>query len=197
MPYFGQQAVRVWKEPRKLFASIMRRRSKNFFHRIILLAGGLVMLTETLSLLFLKPDLRDALPGLAIIAFAIPLVYAKVWINAGLLRLTGRWLGGRGDMNDTRTAVTYSILPVLGIFPFVLTLIQFERFHPGLAPLLIVVTSLYSLTALTFLTILISEAHEFSPGKALASIALSIALVVGVLALLVGLFSLIPPILVL
>lgn len=197
MRYFGQQLFRVWKEPRRLIASVMRRRSKNCFHRIILLAGGILMFAEALGLLIVKPNLRDALPGLALIVLAIPLIYAKVWINAGLLKLTGRWLGGRGDINDTRTAAAYSILPLFWIFPFVVMLAQVERFHPGLEPLLIALATLHGVIGLSFLTIMLSEAHEFSAAKAVASIALSIGIVVAVIAALFGISSALPPILVL
>jgi hypothetical protein len=189
MNHFLRQSRRVWTHPRQLTASVQRRRSKNLLHTIIPLGGLALVAAGPAPAFVLATDFRGQLFSALWAVAAVPLLYAALWVLAGLLRVIGRKLGGRGDDNDLRAALVYALLPCLTLAPVALALVWLAVLWPPLAPVAGALPWLLTAVLLVFLHIELSEAHELSAGRTLVLIAAVLALLAAVAAAIFGLFS--------
>src|SRR3972149_1436669 len=69
----------------------------------------LLQLAQSLSLSFFITWPLILLASLILAPF---IVYLGISVMSGLYSWVGKWLGGRGDFKDVRTAVAWSYLPV-------------------------------------------------------------------------------------
>lgn len=132
--------------------------------------------------------------------FAWPFLTALcAWVNAFLLRFTGKFLGGEGDVRDLLTALGWSVMPVAIGAPLVLAealaLIQGAADPEqvgGLPKAASMLVSLFfgatAVLALFRLVISISETQKFGKLRACGNLVLSVlpALALAVIAVALG-----------
>jgi hypothetical protein len=127
------------------------------------------------------------------------LMVLGAWLNAVLLRWTGRLVGGQATVRELLTAMAWSVMPVALVSPLIaaeaLALIRGAADPdqagglPGFASALVSLLSAVTfIMAFYRLVISISEVQRFSKLRALGNIALSVApfFALAVLALLLG-----------
>lgn len=113
----------------------------------------------------------------------------SLYVSSWLYKVTGRWLKGKGDGKTVRTAVGWSYYPsvVSGILYLLGIIVSKSLILKFVFVFLSLVVGVWGF--IIFLHLL-SEAHEFSVWKALATILLAILLVIALFALISIIISL-------
>ncbi len=189
MNHFLIQVARVWRHPRQLLVSVLRRRSRNFFHPIIILTGLVVIALGPVPSFVRAPGLGGQLLAVLWAALVVPLIYGFVWVLAAMLKVIGRRLDGTGDDYDLRYAVGYALLPPLTLGPAAIALVYGAMLWPALGPAAALVPWVLTAVFCVFLLIELSEAHDVPLWLAAISLLIVAAIVLVVAAAVFGLFS--------
>lgn len=197
----------IWTRPRPTLRSILatdpRRGSL-----VLPVASGLAQGILAGAAIASQPDM---LPGAALLPFSVlvaagailgPLVtLAFVQLNAAMIVMTGRWLGGHGRFVEVRAALAWSLVPSLwGLLLWAprLALLGAEAFLPN--PLevhddapTVALVAIFTLADVvigvwTFVVAArtVGEAHGFSGWRGFFAIVLAVALYVAFGAILAG-----------
>jgi hypothetical protein len=189
----------IWTAPRPTLRAILAGAGP----RRILPIAALLGISQALGAAVSRP-LADTVPAGRLLAGALllgpPIGVLWIHIMGFLVRLTGRWLGGRADAAAVRTALAWSSVPLAwGLLLWLprAALLGDELFHPvpagieGHAPsealfgLLVLLEAAIRIWALVAGAKCVGEAHRFSAWRAVGAFLLAgliLALPLGALA---------------
>jgi hypothetical protein len=186
----------IWTQPR---ATIHHQLEKNPREWIVILAivNGLLSGVAWWTTLWTKyPDKplyhSPLFVTLLIIAGAI-MGLISLYVGAWLYRMTGKWLGGKGDYTDVKCAVGWSAYPYLisGIFS-ILNALTVEK-YPAISFIFGIIAVVLMIWALIISLKMIGEAHKFSAWRALGAVLLAAVLVFIVFLIILLLIPLLEP----
>ncbi len=192
----------IWTRPRATLRQILDSSPRRHV-KTLAMVGGVAS-----GLAAARTEIASELPPMAVLGGAVlggalgGLI--GVYLMGALIRITGRWIGGRGDWTGVRAAVAWSQVPAIWAILLWLprmALLGGEVFHPDPAavqdhPASAVALMLIELTQAVaaiwqFVVSLkcLGEAHSFSAWRSLLALVLAVIVVVVpivILALLLG-----------
>ena len=190
----------IWVKPRATMRQILEADPRRFVHRLVVL-GWTAGMAQGLVL----SDWGDWMPAaflpvvfILTAALGSALGLILLYLNGTLLRLTGRWLDGRGDAVSVRAALAWcqavpSVWRLL-LIPSWIAVLGDETFHfrleaerlldPGFLLMLLVQVAVGVWQLVVFLKCL-AEAHRFSGWRALSAVVLEVLILLAPFAILV------------
>lgn len=170
--------ISIWGSPKKTIRSILERDPK----RIILwlaIIGGIVSAFSWLGYLWLTYPLRqDYQSALFIVAILIAggiFGIVHLYFGGWLYRLTGSWIGGKGNYTDVKCAVGWSSYPfiVAGIFG-IISMLPYPSYWFQLS--FGILNLIFAIWGFIIFMNLLGEAHRFSAWKALLAFLIALVL---------------------
>jgi hypothetical protein len=190
----GNPWLSIWTQPRQTVRSIVKVDPKFGFVALSAIYGFpmALNLAQNLSLGTNVPLWAIVLGSLIV---CIILGMIGISISTWLLHVTGRWIGGKGNYQTIRTAVTWSNVPnivtvlmwfaLIGIFGTLVftkqfTQTQFVGFQAGIIFIIFLVQAVISIWGFVILLQGLSEVQQFSVWKALLNVLIPFVIVVGI-----------------
>jgi len=171
--------VSIWVKPRATLKSIL---DSDPLRTIIPLSivSGVVSAISWLGFLWTRfpyqKEYRLALFALALLIVGGLFGLLNLYLGGWLYRITGSWLGGKGEYRAVKCAVGWSAYPF--IMSGILGILSYIFYHYPLLSLLFGVLNLIVLIwAFILFLHLIGEAHQFSAWKALVAILIGAVLI--------------------
>lgn len=180
----GNPWFTIWTEPRKTIRSIVQTDPKYGFVALSVLYGLPLALNliQSFDLTTIIPVWAAILGALIVCTF---LGMAGISIGAWLLQITGRWIGGKGDFQNVRSAVAWANVPnfvtillwlvLLGVFGTQIfskhfSEMQFVGYQSGILFLVMLLETIVSIWGFIILLNTLAEVQEFSIWKALLNV---------------------------
>ncbi len=193
----------IWIEPRKTIRTIIDTNPKSHFVLLSAAYGLPIVLNFAQSF-----SLGTTLPLWAIlIASLILCVFVGmigISVSAWLLKVTGRWIGGKGNFQEIRAAVAWSNVPsFVSIFMWAVLIIVFGMqvfnrefaemtfvgYQAGVVFLIFLVQTVVSIWGFIILLKVLGEAQKFSAWRALFNVLIPFVIVVACVAALTWILS--------
>jgi Yip1 domain len=179
--------LKIWTEPRKTMRAILSTdRIKNILY-LAIVGGILAGISFALSLQKNPPNIKtmSAVPFISLLIAGGLLGIFNLYFGGWLYRLTGSWIGGKGDFTDLKCAVGWSNYPyiIASLFSIISLLSIPNIWLQGFFGLLNFIAVIWGVVI--FLK-LISEAHQFSVWKGILTVIIASVLITVVI-LIIGL----------
>jgi hypothetical protein len=172
--------ARIWTQPRKTMRYILNTNPKRVIIWLAIISGIL----GVISLVFmgLKPfkNISHHIP-LLIVAIIIGAILGVIslYFSGWLLKLTGSWIGGKGNFTEVKSAVGWSYYPA--IISHIFSILQLLSSFRWLQVIFSMIASGIGVWSFFIYLGLIGEAHKFSTWKGFLTILIAFVLVVLVL----------------
>lgn len=195
--------VHIWTRPRAVMRQILDTNPRRMVHRLAILGGVAAGLGTNVNL----PGIPIPLPVVIVCKLVIGVVGGLIglYIGGGLVLMTGRWLGGRGDFVAVRSALAWSNVPVIWAALLWLPLLVYlgwDAFNINKDLMLVDPIGLMLTIPIAILTVVVvfwrivilckvvGEAHRFSAWHSLGAFLISF-LIVGIpIGIMIGMFAL-------
>lgn len=187
--------IGIWTHPRQTIRALIDRCPKQHILWLAALNGVIVGLTWVRSLFIRDPASLEKSPALIItllIIIGALLGIFHLYFGAWLYRVTGKWVGGKGNFTDVKCATGWSCYPfiIVGLFNLLTTYLVGY-------PLLEIIVGFVYLALLVWSLIiffkLIGEAHLISAWRAVAALLIAFCLIFVAFMLLFLLIPLLQP----
>lgn len=177
-----QALALLWLQPRAAYRLVMASRPGNSSVLLYVVAWYLSWFEHWLA--SAMPSLVVAMVVILLPVFAVLLLYFQGWV----LRQVGRWLDGSGDPLGARVAISWGGVPVtlatlfgiIGYFFWGEQLLWIEQMQWPDNPLVLLVSLLplvFGIYSLFTTSIMLGEANGFSAWRGLATLLLSLVLI--------------------
>lgn len=189
----------IWTKPTKTFDFILKRCPRKYVNALINCSGLAGALGANVA--FLLNHVQFSIALIILIA-GLGWLFAWLWVYlfASLLSWTGRWIGGRGEMDQFVTVLAWSYVPVIcSLVPLILEEIAFGegRENIDITGQNIITTGLYYLflvinTGLSIWSFIIlvrgtAVLQKFAIGKTILNIILPVLVILTVILAILGL----------
>jgi hypothetical protein len=191
----GNPWLSIWTEPRKTIRLIINANPK-FGFLILSAVYGLPVALDLAQSLAVSANIPiwAILIGSLVICTFIGVI--GISISAWLLQLTGRWIGGQGNFQTVRAAVTWSNVPNIATILMWLVLFgvfggqvlnkefsetQFVGYHAGILFLVMLIETIVSIWGFVILINALAEVQKFSIWRALLNVVIPFVAVAAII----------------
>ena len=195
--------VHIWTRPRAVMRQILDADPRRMVHRLAILGGVAAGLGANVNL----PGIPIPLSVVIVCKLVIGVLGGLIglYVAGGLVLMTGRWLGGRGDFVAVRSALAWSNVPVIWAALLWLPLFVYlgwDAFNINKDLMLVdpiglmlmipigIVTVVVLVWRIVILCKLVGEAHRFSAWHSLGAGLIAILIVAVPVGIIVGMFAL-------
>lgn len=190
----GNPWLDIWTKPKKTIRAIVNTDPKYGFVLLSAIYGLPLAFNVAQSLAF-TPDvpLWAILAGSVILCTFLGMI--GISVSAWLLKVTGRWIGGKGNFQSVRAAVAWSNVPnfvtvlvwivllaVFGgrVFTSTFAETQFIGYQAGILFLGMLVETVVSVWGFVILLNTLAEVHEFSVWRAILNVIIPFIAIVAI-----------------
>jgi hypothetical protein len=195
--------VHIWTRPRAVMRQILDSNPRRMVHRLAILGGVAAGLGANVNL----PGIQIPLPVIIVCKLVVGVLGGLIglYVAGGLVLMTGRWLGGRGDFVAVRCALAWSNVPVIWAALLWLPLFVYlgwDAFNLNKDLMLVdpiglmlmipigIVTVAVVIWRIVILCKVVGEAHGFSAWHSLGAFLIAALIVLVPIGIVIGMFAL-------
>jgi hypothetical protein len=195
--------VHIWTRPRAVMRQILDGNPRRMVHRLAILGGVAAGLGANVNL----PGIQIPLPVVIVCKLVVGVLVGLIglYVAGGLVLMTGRWLGGRGDFVAVRSALAWSNVPVIWAALLWLPLFVYlgwDAFNINRDMMLVdpiglmlmvpigIATVVVVIWRVVILCKVVGEAHRFSAWHSLGAFLIAILIVLVPIGIMIGMFAL-------
>ncbi len=182
--------ARIWTQPRKTIRALIEKAPREMIIWLALIQGVISGFYWIDPIKAEFPTLHIALTYILCIVIGAIYGIVELYLVAWLYTFCGKWMGGSGTYQEVKCAVGWSFYPFIisglfGLFSY------YAVPNPWFQGIIGLISTVAFIWGLVILFQLVGEAHHISAWRALASVFIALAIVIGVffvLSFILGLF---------